>query len=468
MNQVIIQVMLKSKKPLGRPTMRIDTTVLAQLRRDRGFTQLGLAKAVYALADKNFASKASLKNTAQRWEKMGTLDGALAVHLAMVLQTTLSVLTGEHPVSAPSRTKELEALLRARAQEPRHLELQEALKYFQSMKYEDPVKGLSEQLNRDMEVAQLSQSSEDFARLSALTGLERHEMRQPVSHHGLWMFIASGPSGPERQELLSGTSDLSHVMTTEWRDQSGRFPHEDSTITFQEEKPWFKVTWTYMGVKEWARTLRFVRCQATEKGLAWVASTELDRFWLNNLVHSAQAHFSFVTGFDSIQVPADVSKLRMLIVRNPSNQEYLETENRAKPVLMKSHEGRLPEIPCDVLERFTSEGQANSIALNWLCVELWDSIQPYLSEWSLKYWSFRQCEARIDVVLDHIPYRDWSSPNVPPLIGARFSLLLAELMADGSHRLAPWKTASVKTVCETLSKTLCEAQTKAQEVQATG
>ena len=63
----MIRHMAQHKKSRGRPTTRIDTAVLAHLRQKAGFTQLGLAEAVYGFAEKRWSSQASLKNTGQRW-----------------------------------------------------------------------------------------------------------------------------------------------------------------------------------------------------------------------------------------------------------------------------------------------------------------------------------------------------------------------------------------------------------------
>uniref|UniRef100_UPI0035B3D327 hypothetical protein n=1 Tax=Aquabacterium sp. TaxID=1872578 RepID=UPI0035B3D327 len=154
----------QSQKSRGRPTTRIDTAVLAHLRQKAGLTQLGLAEEVYLLAKKRSSSQASLKNTGQRWEKKGTLDAGLAQHLATVLKTPVEILCGEHPFPtpepAPSYVNELEALLRKRVQEETIPELENALQYFRENGYDDPVRKLAEELNRELEIAPLSASRE--------------------------------------------------------------------------------------------------------------------------------------------------------------------------------------------------------------------------------------------------------------------------------------------------------------------
>lgn len=59
--------MMKTTKQMGRPTTHIDTVTLARLRKEEGFSQFALAKAVYERAGKPWTSKNSLNTTAQRW-----------------------------------------------------------------------------------------------------------------------------------------------------------------------------------------------------------------------------------------------------------------------------------------------------------------------------------------------------------------------------------------------------------------
>lgn len=270
--------MAQHKKSRGRPTTRIDTAVLAHLRQKAGFTQLGLAEAVYRSANRSWSSQASLKNTGQRWEKKGTLDAGLAQHLATVLRTTVELLRGEHPLPtpepAPSYVNELEALLCQRAQEGSISELENALQYFRERGYDDPVRGLAEELNRELEIAPLSASKERWKTLSAITGMTRRQMLRPVGHEGLWLLIASGPPGPIRHELLGGIHGVMQALRDEWADVRQSSSFGDSVITFSDEKPWFKVSWMHMMIPEWVREMRFVRCQPTETGLIWVVPTD--------------------------------------------------------------------------------------------------------------------------------------------------------------------------------------------------
>lgn len=458
--------MAHDKKPRGRPTTRIDTTVLAQLRQKAGYTQLGLAAAVYRSADKRSSSHASLKNTGQRWEKKGTLDGALAPHLAAVLNTTVEILRGEHPLPtpepAPRYVEELEALLRKRVQEESNPELADALQYFREHEYEDPIKELAEELNRELEIAPLSASKERWATLTAITGMTRRQMLRPVSHEGLWLLIASGPPGPIRHELLGGVLGVTHAMRSEWAGLHDSSSRGESVITFSEEKPWFKVSWMHQRVPQWVRELRFVRCQPTDTGIVWVAPTEGDKFWLEQLSTDAYEYFDYVKTPDGLQSPSDVTKLRFLIQKHFSQREVEAQQASSDHVLLEMHQGSLSEMPESTMKTFSADGLAKLITVHWLCIGLWEALLPHLSEWPLKYWCFSAGRGCIGVQLAPIPFREWNSPASLPPFGTLLSISLAELTADGHHKSVPWSKASVEDVCAKLSRLLEEAQASSQ------
>lgn len=458
--------MVKNKKPMGRPTTRIDTAVLIALRSETGLSQEELAEKVYALAKKPWSTRAVLKTTGQRWEAKGTMAASLAAHLAAVLDTTLPVLKGEVPAPAPDRIAELVAILQIRAEQGSHSELNEALAHYQGLGEEDAVTSLAKEISHEMEVAQLSQAKEDFNRLSLLTGLTKREVCRPISQNGFWLLVASGAYGLARYELLSGSIGIRHEVNEELRTLSQRAGGSDAKVSFSETKPWFTVTWTHPRLNL-SRTLRFVRCQASEKGLSWVAATEMDRYWLFELVHEAYPFFNFVTGFDSVQVPSQVVNLRIVFERYPSQQENKESQGLAPFTLLHTWEGLLPHLHQATLESFKADGCSHRIVIDRLAADLWDSLQPELSEWPLDYWSLRVAECRIDVMLD-VPLRVAAGCAKWPDMGCRFCLSLAEVTSDGMLRSAPWNAESVKDVYDRLTSSLRDAQAQARQAPSAG
>ena len=450
--------MLNTKNPVGRPAIHIKPEVLSQLRIDAGLTQVALGKAVYALAKKRWESTGSLQSTVYRWESSGTLDVTLAAHLATVLKTTVPILTGEHPASAPSRIDELKEILSTRAQDQSHLKLQEALRQLREQGYEKPVPALADDLSRFIEVAQLSQSSQAFEHITALTGLGRSELERPSSHSGLWLMIGSG-HGPAFREIVTGIDSLRYKLEDEWKEASNSFGLRDCSIEFSEEKPWFKVRWTASGLVGFSRTIRFVRCQPNSKGLSWVAPSEWDKFHLESFAPSAQPYFDVVTGFDARPVPAALKDLRVRIERNYSPREYEANPSRGYSETLALHSGELPEYADQIVNDYASVANISFMAIQYLCRDLWDAIEPHLSDWPLKYWSIQAGSSQFSLVLGEIPIREWRSLDNMPPFGHRFSVSLVERQTDGSYHTAPWKTALVELICERLNRKLQEART---------
>ncbi|WP_054075019.1 hypothetical protein [Comamonas testosteroni] len=452
----MIASMQKSSKPVGRPATHIKPSVLSQLREDAGFTQFELAKAVYELAGKPWVSVGSLKSTAQRWETKGTLDKFLAVHLATVLKTTLPILMGEHPMPAPNRLSELENILRIRALDGENSQLQLKLKQLADQGG-DPVAELASDLNRFIEVAQLSQSSQAFEHISELTGLDRSELELPTSYYGFWLVIGSG-HGPAFREIVTGVDSIRSTLRKEWEEASKLFGIEDCSIEFSEEKPWFKVRWTSSRLVGFSRTIRFVRCQPTIKGLNWVSPSEWDKCDLKAFAPSARPYFDVIKGLDAVSVPAVLKNLRVRIERNYSPREYEENPSAGYSETLALHAGELPEYADQIIEDCASTASIHFRAIQYLCFDLWEALQPLLSDWPLKYWSIKAGGSYINVVLGEIPFREWILPNVIPPMGNRISLSLVELEADGTCRSAPWKTPLVELICQRLTNRLQDAR----------
>lgn len=445
--------MVKTTKQMGRPTTRIDAAALARMRKDQGYSQLALAKAVYARAQKSWTSKKSLNTTAQRWESKGNISGSLLVHLAAVLKTSVEVLMGRQPVHAPCRREEIEALLKSRAADESNVLLQGRLSELRPYQFDNPCKILADEVTRDIEVAQLSQSPEAFEQLTAITGLDMGDLMRPLSHQGLWLLVGSGPGGTARQELLHGFNALQHAIREEWTAQSQQFPKHDSEIKFTEEKPWFKASWTQFGREELGRTLRFVRCQATARGLTWVTPSAVDRWRLDELRLVSYRNFSTVNWFGAAPVPSSVSRLRLVITKRLSLSETAVTTGEPEWEVVGQHAGSLLEMPLMHAAQHAEAGQAHYFSIHALSRQLWKYLEPHLREFPLRYWSLREGQSRIDILLEPlVPLRHWRSPTEMPQFGVRYSLELVELLPEGGCRAAPWKPAALKLIYSELEK----------------
>lgn len=458
-----MQPMMSVKKTMGRPTTRIDTTVLIALRKELGLSQEELAEKVYASARKSSSSNSVLKNTAQRWETKGTISANLVLHLADALGTTPQVLKGEVPAPAPDRIDELISLLQTRAEDGIHAELNEAIECSREEGEEIPVEGLAREINQDLEVAQLTQEKAVFDRISSLTGLTKRALCRPTSHNGIWLLIASGPLGPPRYELLFGVVDVLFEVDGESRVLSEKGRGRDLSVSFSEEGQWFKVKW--ISSPRRFRTFRFVRCQPSEKGLAWVAASDNDRFWLYQLPGRSYPYAGFVTDFDGIKVPAQMTSLRLVLKRYPSEEEIAESGGSALPVVLQVWEGALPSLTQPMLESFIASGDSHCMIINWLAVDLWEYLRPALAEWPLEYWSFRVGSCCINVMLD-LPWKAFFSVVKRPAMGYRFRISLAEMTPDGGLRPSPWTDHCASDLHSRLTQALKDAQ--AASVSARG
>ncbi len=453
-----MQTMNKSTKPLGRPPFHIDGTRLRDLRKEAGLTLLALGQKVYDRAGKGDSGQDVIKNTVQRWESTGAIQSGMARHLAEVLHTTVSVLQGALPEPAPNKIKEIEGHLKHLIASGPSNRLVQALEYCREA--ENPVRELAIFLSSRLEAAQLSQAQDEFEDLSAITGLSVKELQQPASFEGFWMMIGSGPLGSARSEILTGVHDVLRVLRNEIQAFLNSWPGSDARVSFLEEKHWFRVTFRHPQHKELTQVLRFVRCQPKESGLQWSSPTWTDRYWLQAFAKETYGHDNIVTGFDSVQVPADCARLRLAISKVPDAPEKTQDWNPdAEPQLVSVISMDLENPEAERLESLKKGGIFHDFVVKRLASNLWEKMLPLMSDWPLECWSFRKAQSRIDVLLD-VPYRIYATSNAPLRFGHRFSIKLVEAFPDGQQRTAPWAEKSVAFVLERLTQSLLDAREK--------
>ena len=453
--------MTQNSKPTGRPTFRIDADMLRALRKDAGRSQEELAQKVYSRAGKGTTNVGVMKTSAYRWEKSGAIRPDLARHLAAELNTTLAVLQGALPEPEPSRVDVIEERIQMLFSTGPSHELKAALE--QCMDYEMPVRELATRLTSRLEVAQLSQEQDELQELAKLTGFSAGELRQPMSHDGFWLLIGSGHTGSDRSEILSRLDGIHYEVSKEIKSYLERFNESDTKVSFKREKHWFHITLVHARLLQLNRTLRFVRCQVNETGLQWKSPTPQEQARLKALPRETYWQANFVTGFDSIQVPAQCTNLRLAITKDTVTQDRDGPGLNERAEIMLLTEGNITELPSKTLEAFRQEGSTHDLVVSWLAADLWDKLLPFLSEWPLECWHLAAAQTRIDVNLE-VPYRFLADKGVLPRMGNRLSLRLVELLADGALKPAPWSNQSVARIHETLAKSLQmarEAQTQA-------
>lgn len=444
--------MTRNATKTGRRTSYIDGKVLRELRLEAGYSsQLALAEEVYKRANKKAATQEVMKNSAGRWERKGTIAADMLKHLASVLNTTDSVLQGARR-DPKILIDELEKRFNALTTKGPSLELAAALEDCAVDGEETaPARELATRIARRLEAAQLSQDQREFAKLATLTEYSVSELNRPTSYEGFWMFIGTGVPGPEKSEVLSGVTSVLNAVRLELQKVLDRQTESDAHVLFTQEQHWFRITIKHARVSQWTRTLRFARCQPNERGLQWVMPTQHDHFWLDNLPHEAYGHANFVTGFDGVQIPAECTNLRFAISQNPSADDFQKLGWDAQSKMVALCTNGLTYEYSDRIEASRREGFSHSRIVGWLAANLWEELQPWLSEWPLEYWTFRLCQSRIEVLLD-LPYRLWAQSKVQPSSHRSLSIELVEQSAGDGITRAPWRQKDVTRVFETLQK----------------
>lgn len=441
---------------MGRPTTHIDGARLRELREEAGFTQLELAEKVYLRAGKAVNDGRVMKTSAGRWEQLGRVQPHLVKHLAEELKTTIAILQGEPPEPAPSRIDNIESQLNnqliAKVPSSRFVE---ALENYRED--DNPTRELAICISRRLEAAQLSQAQEEFEDIAAITGYSLRELQQPTSFEGFWMLICTGPPGPDKTEILSGVTSVTHVVRNELQTCLESWNESDSHVIFLKEKHWYRVTISHQRNVHLTRTLRFIRCQPRETGLQWSSPTWEDRYFVESLLNDAYNFANFVTGFDAVPVPADCRNLRFAITKRPSRQNIERLGLDAKAEIVELTAGTLAELPEERLEAFRQEGESHDLVVNRLASDLWEKLQPFMADWPMECWSFGLADSRIQIRLD-VPLKLYVTSKAQPDFGTMFNVRLVELHPEGGQRLAPWRKKSVAIVHERLTKSLLEAR----------
>jgi len=438
----------------GRPSFGVDPARLRMMRKAARLTQLGLAERVYGRLGKPTASANVMKRSYQRWEQSGAMTPETAQHLADELRTTVAMLQGAAPDAPANMVDQVEDRLREFAV-GNALSLESALKGF--VNEENPIRALAMSVASRVEAAQLSQDQAELSKLAALTGWTMEDLQRPIGVHGHWLLIRTGRLGPYKTELLHGVSELLWEVRQDL-EQSLGIHESDARVSFHDEGPWIRIEVQHPQIKEWTRTLRFVRAQPTETGLRWTQPTWLDRFWIDQLPQDAFELANFVQGFsEAYGTPTDLTRLRLAIVRNPSLKEVEEHGPELRPEIVALAKLRPEDPPAQVRASFERDGCAHDLITNWLSAELWEHLVLLLKDWPCEYWRLSPASGRIQVSLE-APLWVMLERNPAPRWDPIYSIVLVEQPSAGEPRSAPWRQASVAAVHERLQSFLNSAR----------
>lgn len=421
----------------GRPTFRVDPVRLRGLREEQQLTQ---AQAI-ELAHRHLgrpATSSAVKHY-QRIERHGKTSQSMAAALAAALGTSVAVLQGEAPldegaqfisrleqhlaeqIAAQSNPILVEHLARHGDASPRELAVEFAVQ---------------------VEAAMFDQRVAELEFLSRLTGWTVEQLMKPVVVHGHWLLI-SRPSLSVAEVVMGVGEVIWHIRQA--AEQHANFRESDTSISLAEALPKLHVVIQHPRVPAFRRTFSFMRCLPSPSGLKWVNPSLRDRLQLDDgLRQWAYTAANFVTDFDGKVRPGDVRRLRLQVVG-------FDTAIRAwrQVVLIR---GSLDELPERSLENFRNEGTSHQVALSWIVGEGSLEIAALLAEWPLDCWQIYAAQSAIRIDLMNAPIRDVLARGQE--LGARFAIHLVEELPDGQIQAVPWRTSSVKEVCDDLKRRL--------------
>lgn len=450
----------------GRPTFKIYPERLRALRQEAHLKQQSLADAVYVRLGKGSDSQSRLTSY-QRIEKTGNTSREFAAQVAEVLaiplgkdpKTILGLLTGATPEAPNDRKEEIETQLRKQLTAGGNVPLRQALEHLSDT--ENPVRELAMQIAIQLEGAHLTERQDELAHLAELTGWSMEELLRPTSSHGYWLLSAHA-AGFRQTEIIYGISGVLYEIQKEGEDWLNRLNESDARVTFIEEAPWVRVLLEHPRIPAFTRSFSFVRCTPTDSGLLWVKPTWLDHHWIRGLQGWAFTHANFVNGFKlEDRRPQDLRKLRLVFAQITVPEQFETVNFEEHPWLQTvfTHKGDLDELPQEILDKFAREGSSHDLITNWLCAGLWEALEPRLSEMPVDWWRIRRVSGRINFEL-HMNVRIALQRGLKLHDGLRYVVYLAEELASGELRPAPWRDKSVLLATERLQKQLqlCQDQ----------
>ncbi|WP_427913941.1 hypothetical protein ACPWT1_02995 [Ramlibacter sp. MMS24-I3-19] len=434
------------RKKRGRADgVQLSPVCIKGLREEADLTQEQVAQGMHRLLHPKgspTSDKAQL-TTYQRIEGEGRTSRKRAEALARFHGTTVAVLQGDTPEDGPTLSRRIETQVRSQLAAGASPALLGRLERMQGDG--DHVEWLAEDLALEAEEAQLPQITVELSRIACLIGWSERQVQNAGAQLGYWTLVSA------LRRISHITTGLQSVLQIV-KDESVellRIVGTDATITFREELPWLRIE---ISSRRWVRSGRppmvfsVVRCLPTSRGIEWQNPTWRDRSWLDwYLPRWAYTQAEFVNWQGKTR-PRDVRQLRLLIERCVGSGE---------PEQVAVHEGDLPDVSEEYLQRLVDTDAAHEQVLCILRVELFDALVPHLMNWPLEHWRVNAGEAGIAVTLDlsSVPYRVVAGAEQRP---ANYAIRLVEL-DNAKLWPAPWRQASLEAVAKHLFERLTSA-----------
>lgn len=434
----------------GRPSFRIASDRLRELRKQAKLTQKALGESVFGsvfMKSVN-ADPRTPANSYQRIERTGQTSERTARKIAEILSKRLaedfekifSQLCGGQPAPPPDRIDEIEKQLLAQLDGGGSLLLKNALARHNDA--DNPVRDLAVEISSRLEVAQLEQRNEELDSLAELTGWTLAELQRPTSLDGYWLLITN-TTGYRETQILLGVSEVLRQVMTEGSKWLGAKKESDVRVELSDNAPWMRVLLIHPSLPSLSKEFSFVRCVPGPKGLQWVRPSEWDRWKFEGpfgLVDWAYQHANFVKEFHAEKAsPRNLSKLRLLVQRRakPVNLHTAQDSDWWQTIAV--HKGCLDEYPEKIRDNFQAEGIEHALVTSWLASGLWeDLLSLHLGQLPSDWWEVSVVasgvEIRSKLVNWHAAVRHGLEPE-----GRTFLIRLVEENSSGELASAPWR-----------------------------
>jgi hypothetical protein len=445
---------------MARTTFKIDQEILKDIRIKAKKTQMdvGLFLREHAGKDAGLAQSNSATSVYQKIERTGRTSPRSAAALAKYFDVPLQVLQGVEAINTLERiTERLTLLLDKGSNEALNSAFEAAVKnttYFSNVSREGPTRKekigwLAEDIAGRIESAQWTRDPVELEALRKITERTEDELLAPAYVEGNWWVVSHGIALNEdfnsTATVIRGVIPLKNFVERTLV-QSGifRLAFRDQTIHLSRKGLWHGIEVLY---PKWG--IEFVRCEPDgAKGVRWTATSPQNKWFLEESLRVfAYSRASSVVNFDGKTVPADVRRSCLVVTQHQVNS----TIEIARMVVR----GYAYEWADEVISKRIQYGEAHMLIQAGLQGHLKRSLHPLLRSHAAKRWSVAVADfALLEPCLRLTLFED--TPMFPDTDiykpGLTYQISLMEELPDGSFVHAPWPTASVEKLCESVKE----------------
>lgn len=444
---------------MARPSFKIDSNLLRNLRERQNLTQCQFAEAI-----------GIHEVTYQNIERTGNTSRKTAKKIATHLKIEVDQL--QQGIDYPDTADYLQAIehsIRDALEHGNNAALEQTVQQVLDSTHNlsgspeenrnNAIHYLAHDIATRIESVQLVRNKNEISNLIELTGLSETELLRPASVEGLWFINVSQSwqQAPNTQPE-EFNSDTKLVQRASWaigsiRDavkESLKFRDHcsDESVQLQQNGFWYQIEIKHPWSRQKIR-IDLVRCQPDAKGLRWVKPSWRDEYLIREPLQDwARTNFNFVTDFDGTQSPSgDLRNLRLLLTEYEQNSNFAHTPTGRMVI-----SGNLGEMNDEWLASRKTEGQAHWIAQNWLTNDLKHTLAPLLADYPRECWSING----LTIDLNESRSKDRKRPVWENYFGTKYRIKLVEQVGENKFEPVPWREKDKKKLEESIEKMLAD------------